>query len=156
LACPNHTVLDWGCALGQGLDQLNQSFNNQLLEGYDFSEQAINKARELFPRYKFHNQIPSEKYDFVITSNCLEHFENPMKQLEEIAKLSRNCIIVMTPYNQIITNEVHPVTITEDTFPKSMNGFKKTQTIIVPNVKPELGGGEQILVVYEKIMDGEL
>ena len=143
-------ILDWGCALGQGVDEIKSQYPECNVEGYDFSETAVTKAKKVFNGLNFTCELPSKQYDFVITSNCIEHFSDPNQQLREILKLSKEYAVIMAPYNQIEVNEVHPVTINETTFSNVLDGFNKIRTVLIPNEKPELGGGEQILIVYRK------
>ena len=141
------TVLDWGCAFGQGVDVLNK--NGYLAEGYDFSEIAIKFSKKIYPQYTFMSKIPDKTYDIVISSNCLEHFEEPEEQLKEIMKLSHNLVVIMTPYNQPPC-QVHPVTIDECSFPKNVNGFTMVNRLIIPSVNMAFDGGEQIIFIYER------
>jgi len=143
----NATVLDWGCAMGQGVEELNKAGYNA--EGYDFSETAIKTAKGMYPGYNFTHEWPQKTYDAVITSNCLEHFTDPVVQTEEILKLSNKYLVIMTPYNQT-PSDVHPVTINENTFPQELNGFRLKHSCIVPSKNVLYDGGEQILFVYER------
>lgn len=144
-------VLDWGCALGQGAFRIKELFPACHVEGYDFSETAIKRAKQLFPEITFLNEIPKKQYDFVITSNCIEHFKDPVSQLKEIFKLSKKFVIVMAPYNQDGTWEVHPATINEKTFPEYFCGFTRLETKIIPDEQPEMGGCTQIAFVYVRM-----
>jgi 2-polyprenyl-3-methyl-5-hydroxy-6-metoxy-1,4-benzoquinol methylase len=137
-------ILDYGCAMGQGVDVLAKYGH---AEGYDFSDVACDKASQLYP-YTFYNSIPQKQYDVVVCSNVLEHFENPIDKFMELIGLSRKYVIAMVPYNQTPACEIHPVTITENTFPE-VDGFKKTYKHI-PNEKPEMGGSNQIMFIYER------
>lgn len=141
------SALDWGCAMGQGVDELNKIGINA--EGYDFAEKAINAAKEMYPEYNFYSETPSKQYDTVISSNCFEHFEDPIFWLKEVFKLSKEYLIIMTPYNQI-PNKMHPTTITEKTFPEEINGFRIIETRIVPSKEAFYDGGDQILFIYKK------
>lgn len=143
----NTSVLDWGCAMGQGVDELNKIGIHA--EGYDFAEKAINTAKEMYPEYDFHATTPNKQYDAVISSNCFEHFIDPIFWLKEVFKLSKKYVIIMTPYNQI-PNLIHPSTITEKTFPEEMDGFKILTIRIVPTKEVFYDGGDQILFIYEK------
>jgi SAM-dependent methyltransferase len=135
------SVLDYGCAMGQGVGLIDGA------EGYDFSEVAIQKAREMVPGHEFTHEFPTKKYDFVICSNVLEHFEDPLNEFMKLLNLAKKYVIILTPYNQP-SCEVHPVTITEESFPPRIHGFIRSHKLI-PNEKPEMGGGNQIMFVYE-------
>lgn len=142
-------ILDYGCALGQGVEELKKRYPNCYVEGYDMSSIACDKASSLFP-YTFYNSIPRKKYRLVTCSNVLEHFVDPVVELRKILSLSDDFVVILTPYNQT-PYDVHPVRITEDTFPEEIDGFLKMKTVIIPDERPELGGGEQILQIYERI-----
>src|SRR5262245_11020315 len=43
------SILDWGCAFGDGLDPLKQAFPSSTIIGQDFSVEAINRARRRYP-----------------------------------------------------------------------------------------------------------
>jgi hypothetical protein len=83
----------------------------------------------------------------------LEHFENPLNLFLDIINLSKKYVIIMTPHNQIPTCETHPITITENTFPLKINGFKQIIWKAIPNEKPEMGGSNQIMFIYEYVGD---
>lgn len=135
------TVLDYGCAMGQGVELISGA------EGYDFSPAGIKAAREMIPGHIFHDTMPQNTYDTVICSNVLEHLPDPIPDFLNLFKLAKKHIIIMTPYNQLPPSEVHPTPITETTFPE-VDGFKKTCKHI-PNEKPEMSGGNQIMFIYE-------
>jgi glycosyltransferase involved in cell wall biosynthesis len=141
------SVLDWGCAMGQGVDELNKA--GYVAEGYDFSETAIKTAKEMYPEYGFTHEWPNKTYDVVISSNCFEHFTNPLEWLEKVLTLSNKYVVIMTPYNQI-PHEVHPITITENSFPQKFNGFKMLAIKLVPSKEAFYDGGDQIMFIYEK------
>src|SRR4051794_17064053 len=75
------SVLDWGCAFGEGVAVLAEAFPDAHVEGADFSGEAIDVARERFPGRAFHRvgerELPGT-YDVILTSNCLEHLEQPL------------------------------------------------------------------------------
>jgi SAM-dependent methyltransferase len=138
------SVLDYGCAMGQGVELIPGA------EGYDFSEEAIKAARRMVPGHEFTSEFPQKKYDVVICSNVLEHFENPLPELEKVLSLAGKYALIMTPYNQNPTCEVHPIAITQLTFPEKINGFRLKEYKFIPNEKPEMGGMNQILFIYEE------
>ncbi|NPV91258.1 MAG: class I SAM-dependent methyltransferase [Firmicutes bacterium] len=144
---PGVTVLDWGCAMGQGVDELIKAGYDA--EGYDFSETAIETARKMYPDYTFTYVLPEKTYDAVITSNCLEHFAEPVKQAAEILQLSRKYLVILTPYAQT-PSDVHPASINENTFPSELNDFKLNHVMILPSKEVSYDGGDQILFVYER------
>lgn len=70
---------------------LTEGSNYKFIEG-KAGYQYINEATTISHR------VPSEKYDFVISSNCLEHIANPLKALGEfltVVKLEGMILIVV-------------------------------------------------------------
>jgi SAM-dependent methyltransferase len=48
------------------------------------------------------SQIPDESYDFVLSSNCLEHIANPLKALREWKRILKgNCALILVLPNKI-------------------------------------------------------
>src|SRR5437588_11707830 len=74
-------VLDWGCAFGDGVDLLARTFPRAQVAGLDFAAIAIEEATRRHPGVEFirseGGEIPRE-FDVIVTSNCLEHFEQPL------------------------------------------------------------------------------
>ena len=79
----------------------------------------------------------------------LEHFKDPIPEFEKVLSLAKGYVIIMTPYNQTPTCEIHPITITDKTFPGEACGFKLKEWKLIPNEMPEMGGGNQIMFIYE-------
>jgi len=121
------SVLDVGCALGDGLAVWHRRYPHAKLYGCDVSQTAIDRATQTygtiatFTRSSFEEITGS--YDVIICSNVLEHFE----QHVEIAKeLLTHCKIlyVMTPYAELDNGKpmvpskgsFHVATFLEDTF----------------------------------------
>src|SRR5262245_11448892 len=75
-------VLDWGCAFGQGVEVLAEAFPTARVIGLDFAINAVQEARSRYPDREFilsdNGSIPRE-FDVITTSNCLEHFDEPLK-----------------------------------------------------------------------------
>src|SRR5260370_1100364 len=80
------TILDWGCALGEGVATLARAFPRSRVAGLDFSKKAIDEAGVRNAGYEFiwseDGAIPRD-FDCIVTSNCLEHFEQPLAMLEK-------------------------------------------------------------------------
>jgi len=145
----NKTVLDYGCAQGHGVDLLTKLISppNEV-EGFDISSVCIKQARKLFPNLTFYDELPIKTYNIVICSNVLEHFVDD-EIFNRLFDYATEYVIIMTPYNQLTSN-IHPRSINENTFPIEHKGFKLIKCGIVPDEKPELQGGTQILFVYQK------
>lgn len=96
------SLLDWGCALGDGLARLVERFPLLVGTGCDHSLAAIEKARKSFPKLTFTDNAPresAERYDIVLTSNTLGHFADPWKYAEELAASARDLLIIFVPFH---------------------------------------------------------
>jgi trans-aconitate methyltransferase len=80
------TILDWGCAFGEGVATLARVFPRSQVAGLDFSKTAIDQARIRNAGHEFiwseDGAIPRD-FDVNLTSNCLAHFEAPLAVLEK-------------------------------------------------------------------------
>ncbi|MEA4937871.1 MAG: methyltransferase domain-containing protein [Paludibacter sp.] len=58
------------------------------------------------------SQIPDEKYDFIISSNCLEHIANPFKALKEWLRVIKKdgLILLVLPNKDFCFDRNRPVT----------------------------------------------
>jgi 2-polyprenyl-3-methyl-5-hydroxy-6-metoxy-1,4-benzoquinol methylase len=146
---PSGTVLDYGCALGQGVNELSLAFPACRVEGYDYAVTAIIQARRLYPQHTFHSRRPAGTYNTVISSNVLEHYADPVAQMREHLEKAGRCYVAMTPYNER-PNKTHPATITEHTLPVEISGFKRVHTAVIPPANKSLCYIAQIMFVYEK------
>lgn len=144
------SVLDWGCAFGQGVEVLRAAFPHCAVAGLDYAERAISQAQEQYPDAEFlhtgDGRIP-RPFDVVVTSNCLEHFDEPLELVREQLGQTRQLYILLVPHNEVQRAEYHRVTLTDDSFPARLNGFRKLHSAIIP-ADARFWSGEQLLVVY--------
>src|SRR5438309_3065397 len=66
------TILDWGCAYGEGVELLSQSFPQSRAVGLDFASRAIAQASQRHPNREFFLSENGEiigEFDVIITSN---------------------------------------------------------------------------------------
>lgn len=97
-------VLDVGCGDGVAINLLTR-FRVLDLYGIDDSEQALAVARAKNPSAQFiqgdvcHLEYADNTFDLVISSDVIEHVENPHKMLEEIKRVAKPeaNIIIGTP-----------------------------------------------------------
>lgn len=152
LAKANSTILDWGCALGQGVDVLTNAFSSAKVIGLDFSETACIKAKQLFPEYEFRSSPLDEgdRFDVIITSNVLEHYYDPFPLMEKHLSHTQKYYILMVPFNQI-PHDCHFFRFTNDAFPIIINNFIKYFVKVIPSTGNPLWNAEQLLVVYKGI-----
>jgi len=122
------SLLDIGCALGDGCRLLKGSFPQARISGADFSDTAIKKCKANSPaEIKFFildaakDDIP-ESYDYIVMSHILEHFNDPFPVLDKCLKFVNKAIYVITPYTEKIENPLlyakgeHRYLFNKDTF----------------------------------------
>lgn len=140
-------IADVGCGIATGVDVLNNSFGAELT-GIDFSEVAIEKNKELYPDYSFTTKL-DKKYDVIISSNVLEHVDDPLEYMTNLLRHSSKFLVVLVPYNEKIGDIEEHINIFDDYFFKDkVNGFKK---VFQKAIKTKYWMWEQLLVVYEKV-----
>lgn len=153
----NLSLVDWGCAEGDGTDVLATIVDANLITGIDFSETAISSAHKKYPHLSFEcsdwlnkNNV-NTSYDVVFSSNTLEHFSNPFDVLEKISKFSRKAIVLVLPFREIERHEEHFFTFISENIPVCLpNGFILQWSNIVDCsiLKDSMWPGEQITLVY--------
>lgn len=99
-----HSVLDAGCGEGFTLERLKKSGIGKKLVGFDASEEAIRLGRKLFPGQAislgdiYAISHKDKSFDLVICSEVLEHLERPSLALSELARVSRQYILLTVPW----------------------------------------------------------
>ncbi len=140
-----HSILDWGCALGQLCNQWKKKNKNCLMQGYDLSEEAINKARFLYPDIIFSYKKPILSFDAVVCSNVLEHLFNWKETLAELKTYSNKYVIILVPFETGIGGE-HVINFREDDFIDDDIIFKQ----IIQCNHPYYWPGNQLMIIYKK------
>lgn len=161
-----NNLVDWGCALGQGckyfLEKLmsgknekhfSPDKNKKNIIGVDFAEKATNKAKTLYPHYRFENDIESiqEKVDLIFTSNTLEHFYDPFSEFEKLINKTDKYLVMLVPYMQEPT-QWHHFKFTNDFFITVSNKhkLKNLQFTAIQSIDELYSPTEQVLYVCEK------
>ena len=150
LATERPSVLDWGCALGNGVDVLAKAFPSCRVVGMDFAERAIAEARKCFPKYEFRHTQQGEindHFDVIVTSNCLEHFADPLAVMRQHLRSCRQFYVALVPYQEAPLCSSHVSQFREECFPEQLEGFTRLATAIV-DCDPPYWSGKQILVIY--------
>lgn len=142
------TVLDWGCAYGQGTDLISRAFGAATVSGLDFSQEAIDTASGLYPNLEFicSDHIP-RKFDAVFVSNCLEHFDDPLQWMHDQIEHCEKIYVAMVPYKERPLIDQHMSQFREESFPDEVNGFRKLYTSVL-RTDSKYWHGEQIVAVY--------
>lgn len=143
-------ILDWGCAFGQGVEILARSFPRSKVTGLDFAERAIEEARQRYPKQEFLHtpggEIP-RKFDVVVCSNCLEHFDRPLDKLKLLLGAAKSLCFVLVPYNEHPLCKYHPAQFREESFPEQMGQYERLCARPI-EIDPQFWPGRQLLVVY--------
>lgn len=103
--CAGETMLDIGCGVGMLARSLAPAFRKVV--GIDGSALKIQKAKEhnlasniLYLCTLFEDYAPDEIFDFIVSTNVLEHVENPELFLKRVRSwLGPNGRVVMTVPN---------------------------------------------------------
>ena len=145
------TILDWGCALGDGVDVLQAEFTSCEISGLDFSRVAVEKAKAAYPQCCFlfadDGTIPSE-YDVIVTSNCLEHFSDPFGVATRHTEHARYLYIVMVPFEEPEPiDATHVQRFTKHSFPEEIGIFRKL-SLTVFRPLPRYWNAPQAIVCY--------
>ena len=121
------SLLDVGCALGDGIDVFSREFSNAKLLGVDFSTVAVKRCQRQYGSVAQFavGDIDSVvgSYDLIYCSNTLEHFANFVDMARSLtAHCKRLCILV--PYEELYdgrplqpnSTEHHQATFHDDSF----------------------------------------
>lgn len=96
------SVLDIGCALGDGCELLRKYYPNVEIEGADISKVAIERARSKSEEIKYYildilkDDIPRQ-YDYILLIETLEHFDFPFYIIDKCLRHTRKSIIISVP-----------------------------------------------------------
>ncbi len=142
------SLLDIGCALGNGCQLLKRKFPNANITGADFSDVAIAKAKKHSKDIDYivhdilRDPIP-DKYDYIIIIQTLEHFDDPYVIVDKCLKHAKRSLIITTPCKQNLT-----INLGEHRFHFDENTFSKynCRTVRETEYLPESAGK---CIVYE-------
>lgn len=99
---PN-SILDAGCGEGFTLQKIQDLHIGAKLEGVDNSKEAVLLAKRYFPDLSIKEgsiyDLPYQKntFDLVISTEVLEHLEDPKKALQELVRVSKKYILISVP-----------------------------------------------------------
>ncbi len=143
-------ILDWGCAFGEGVELLTQSYPDSRVVGLDFASEAIEQARRRHSNCEFTLSADGAitgMHDVIVTSNCLEHFEYPLEIAAAQMRSCRMLYIALVPYNEHPLHEQHRSQFKEESFPKHLGAFFRIHSRVF-DTDPLYWPGRQLLVVY--------
>ncbi len=150
-----YEVCDLGCAEGDSLPILKELFVDSHIIGEDFSEKAIEKAKEKYNDFDFRvsnilKPAEEKKYSVVFSSNTVEHFKDTIEVLKKIFMRSSLYTIIMVPFREDkYISEEHEVIINTDSVPLEIEGNKLVFGKSI-QCNSEYYVCEQLLLVYSK------
>lgn len=154
------TLCDVGCAEGECAKLFSDRFTNLEITGIDFSPTAIKLAKKKFNNIIFKSEDLlkiSEKYDFTVCSNTLEHFEEPEKILSKLTSITNNSIIILIPFQEVNRIPEHFTSFDYDNIPLYIDGFKLSfLKVINCSLTPIIyWDGLEVLLVYTKTSEDD-
>lgn len=103
------TLLDIGCAVGDGCEYIRLSRPNIRVVGADFSRVGIEQAREKAARQGLdleyveldilEDQIP-EIFDLITIVETLEHFNDPFTVVDKCIRSCSDKLVISVPYSE--------------------------------------------------------
>jgi SAM-dependent methyltransferase len=142
------SILDWGCAFGDGVDALSHAFPACTIAGQDFSIVAITRARARYPNLTFICAADiSETFDVIVTSNCLEHYDRPLDLVRSLLLSCRRIFIALVPLEERPLMEGHKFSFDLGSFPRRL-GMWSLLVAKKIDVDPKFWCGHQLMAVY--------
>jgi SAM-dependent methyltransferase len=156
------SLLDVGCALGDGCELLKKNFPNAHITGIDISDVGIEKAKkktkeiEYFVMDILKDPLP-QMYDYIAIVQTLEHFDDPFLVVDKCLKHVNKELIISVPYTpdshgKILEVSEHRYFFNENTFKDYKSSVAKisdieTETIIssiVYKIQPDNKGNPKL------------
>lgn len=110
------SLLDVGCALGDGCVYLHKKFPKAKIIGTDISTTGIAKARKYnkdknieYLVLNILKQPLPQKYDYITIVETLEHFDDPFIVVDKCLKYVKKALIISTPYTPEETGKINKV-----------------------------------------------
>ena len=72
-------------------------------------------------------------FDVVLSSNCLEHFEEPLAVATDHVRHCRSLYIILAPYKEYPLHEQHFAQFRDESFPDSIRWLFETRNCTVPS-----------------------
>lgn len=151
----NLSLLDLGCAEGEGVQLFGESLKSSNICGTDISAAALERARKYYPGHRFFesdiNEL-SESFDVIFSSNTLEHFENPSAVIKNILPHCKKYFIMLIPFREFCRIDEHFYTFDYDSFPLETEGFRLIfhKEVNCRGMENTQWPGDEMLVVYIK------
>lgn len=142
------SIMDWGCAFGEGAAALKKAFPTSDVVGVDLADEAVAQAAKRHPEATFirSDGIPHPS-DVIVISNCLEHMVNPLGVVREHMASCRQLYMLLVPYDEHPLMDGHRSQFREESFPEHLGGWTRLAVTHFPT-NPTFWAGQQILVTY--------
>ena len=107
------SALDVGCGDGY-LCSLYKTKGIKTVEGCDFSKKRIDFAKKTFTKCKFSEEsiynmtYKNNSFDLVSSVEVIEHLENPLDAIKELARVSKKYVLITVPYDEPLRNTACP------------------------------------------------
>ena len=151
------SICDWGCAEGDGTAALAAAFPRSRISGMDLAPAAIRKASQRYPAITFRTGDVdglADPVDVIVTSNVLEHLEDPWGSLARLAPLARRVVIVLVPFLDSTGDPEHvhvfrPIEVRERLDAETyLTEAAVIDTLSMPQTR---WSGLQLLAVYRRV-----
>lgn len=102
-----NSILDAGCGEGFTLEYLRIRNIGKTYEGIDFLKKAVEIGNKVHPKIKLKKasiyELPykDNNFDLVLSTEVLEHLEDPKKALKEIFRVSKKYVVLSVPNEPI-------------------------------------------------------
>lgn len=109
----SNKIVDAGCGAGWFTNMLSNEFSKAEVSGFDFSDTAIEYAKQKYPSVNFntfdvYKNLP-HNYDLIFCFSVLEHLEYPKLVVQNFANsiTTTGCTILVVPNGKVDTFEGH-------------------------------------------------
>jgi lipopolysaccharide transport system ATP-binding protein len=148
----NLSILDWGCAEGDGTNLLFKKFGGtkNRVEGFDISDVAIEKAKTKYPYIGFRTILSENlegQFDVIFTSNTLEHFKKPLAMLQQLLMHTRYYLIGLVPFQERNPIAEHFCVFDYSSFPPKIGNLVLVYFKVI-DVASKYWSGRQALFIY--------
>lgn len=102
-------ILDVGSGEGFTLVRLSRCKIGKILEGVDYSEDALKLGRKMYPNINLKQgdiyKLPyrDNSFDLLICTEVLEHLQNPQKAIAELKRVTSKYVVFSVPNEPFFT-----------------------------------------------------
>jgi glycosyltransferase involved in cell wall biosynthesis len=149
------SIYDFGCALGDALPVLRESFPASAIAGGDVAASGIGKARATHPGFRFdvlEPDTPPPPADVVFCSNTLEHFADWTAKLDLLLAAATRHVVMLVPFAEEELLAEHEVRFGYAMMPASRAGMALSwlTTFDTARLPGTRWPGRQMLAVYSR------